>query len=69
VLDRQLEHSRLMQTLKNIESSELLVVEPARMTPLAFPLMVDRLREKLTSEKLQDRIARMLAKLEKQADR
>jgi hypothetical protein len=31
--------------------------------------MVDRLREKLTSEKLQDRIARMLAKLEKQADR
>jgi ATP-dependent Lhr-like helicase len=69
VLDRQLEHSRLMQTLKNIESSELLVTEPARMTPLAFPLMVDRLREKLTSEKLQDRIARMLAKLEKQADR
>jgi len=28
-------------------------------TPLAFPIIVDRFREKLTSEKLEERIKKM----------
>jgi hypothetical protein len=37
-------------------------------TPLAFPLLVDRAREQVTSEKLADRIRRMATPLEKAAD-
>ena len=38
-----------------------------RATPLAFPLMVERFRESMTSEKLADRIRRMVAELDKAA--
>jgi ATP-dependent Lhr-like helicase len=36
-------------------------------TPLAFPLMVERFREKLSNESLGDRIARMVSELERSA--
>jgi ATP-dependent Lhr-like helicase len=36
-----------------------------KATPFAFPIMVDRLREKLSSEKLEDRIKKMTLLLEK----
>jgi ATP-dependent Lhr-like helicase len=39
-----------------------------RPSPFAFPLMVERFREKLTNEHLADRIARMLAQLHEAAD-
>lgn len=64
VLERQLEHSRLVSTLHDMQSMKLLRRQPARFTPLAFPLIVARLREKLSSEKLSDRIARMTLQLE-----
>jgi ATP-dependent Lhr-like helicase len=38
-----------------------------RATPFAFPLMVERFREKVTTEKLSDRVARMVRELEKAA--
>ena len=68
VLDRQLERTRLFATLKKMQTSTVRITRPKRTTPLAFPLMVDRLREKLSSEKLQDRLHRLLISLEKQAD-
>jgi ATP-dependent Lhr-like helicase len=68
VLDRQLERSRLALTLERLAASRIRRVEIARPTPLAFPLMVDRLREtSLSSEKLADRVRRMQARLEKAA--
>ena len=67
VLERQLEHSRLVSTLHDMQSMKLLRRQPARFTPLAFPLIVARLREKLSSEKLSDRIARMTLQLESAA--
>ena len=45
------------------------VVEVERPHPLAFPLLVDRAREQVTSEKLGDRIRRMVAPLERAAER
>jgi ATP-dependent Lhr-like helicase len=36
-----------------------------RPTPFAFPLMVERLRERLSTEQLEVRIARMLAQAER----
>jgi ATP-dependent Lhr-like helicase len=67
VLERQLEHSRLADTLREILSSQWLVTRPQRLTPLAFPLIVARLRERLSSEQLADRVARMTVQLEKAA--
>ena len=67
VLERQLEHSRLADTLREILSSRWLVTRPQRLTPLAFPLIVARLRERLSSEQLADRVARMTVQLEKAA--
>jgi ATP-dependent Lhr-like helicase len=40
------------------------VVRIDRPTPFAMPLMVERLRETLTNEKLSDRVARLVAELE-----
>ena len=68
VLDRQLERSRLAFTLERLAAARIRRVEIARPSPLAFPLLVDRLREaSLSSEKLADRVRRMQARLEKAA--
>ncbi|HYC33447.1 MAG TPA: DNA ligase-associated DEXH box helicase, partial [Gemmatimonadales bacterium] len=68
VLERQLEQSRLTRALERVGSGTVTVLEVERPTPMAFPLLVDRAREQLTSEKLADRIRRMSAPLEKAAD-
>jgi ATP-dependent Lhr-like helicase len=65
VLDRQLEQARLRQALSRMLAGRVTVVDIARPTPLAFPLLVDRLRDTLTSEKLADRVRRMQLALER----
>ncbi len=67
VLERQLEHSRLLTTLQSLQTAHLLRLTPDRFTPLAFPLIVARLRERLSSESLTTRVARMTVQLEKAA--
>jgi ATP-dependent Lhr-like helicase len=42
------------------------VVELPAPSPFALPLMVERLREQLTTEKLKDRLDRLLAEAEAQ---
>ena len=44
-------------------------VELAVPSPFALPLMVERFREKLTTEKLKDRLERMLREMEREAER
>jgi ATP-dependent Lhr-like helicase len=68
VMERQLEQSRLGRALERIAGGSVTVVEVERPTPLAFPLLVDRAREQVTSEKLADRIRRMAAPLERAAE-
>ncbi|HSJ10766.1 MAG TPA: hypothetical protein VK928_12660, partial [Longimicrobiales bacterium] len=67
VLERQLESSRLGRTLERLSRSRVVITEPKRTPPLAFPLLVDRTREKVSSEALSDRIRRMQLALEKAA--
>ena len=45
----------------------VVVTTPARPTPFAFPLMVEMFREKLSTEALASRVARMVAELERAA--
>jgi len=59
VLERELEFARLRETLLGLQKQRITIVRADRPTPLSFPLMVERFRDKLTSEKLADRIARM----------
>jgi ATP-dependent Lhr-like helicase len=67
VLERQLEQSRLALTLRRLQEASIVLKDPARMTPLAFPLLVDRTRNKLSSEALADRIRKMQLALERAA--
>lgn len=60
VMDFQLEESRLRRALDRISKQKIIIKEPDKPTPFAFPIMVDRTREKLTSEKLADRVKRMM---------
>jgi ATP-dependent Lhr-like helicase len=53
--------------LKSMSTSRLALTRPRKPTPFAFPLIIARLREKVSTEKLSDRVARMLADLEKAA--
>ena len=59
VMDFQLEEARLRAALERISHQKIRITYPDKPTPFAFPIIVDRLREKLTSEKLEDRIKRM----------
>jgi ATP-dependent Lhr-like helicase len=68
VLEHELDLERLRAALAAMRASERRLVEPPRPTPFAFPLMVERLRETLSTEKLGDRIARMVAELERASD-
>lgn len=59
VLERELELTRLNSTLREIETQRVVLTRPARVTPLALPLIAEQMRNKLTTEKLADRVARM----------
>lgn len=69
VLEQELELERLRETLTELRARSLQAVIVARPTPFAFPLMVERFREKLTTEKLSSRVARLLQDLERAAEK
>ncbi|MEM9921988.1 MAG: DNA ligase-associated DEXH box helicase, partial [Bacteroidota bacterium] len=62
----QLEEDRLRKALNRINTQKLVIARPPKATPFSFPIIVDRLREKLSSEKLKDRIRKMTLQLEKE---
>ncbi|HYW09052.1 MAG TPA: hypothetical protein VE913_18980, partial [Longimicrobium sp.] len=68
VMERQLESSRLGRTLERLARSRVVVTHPRRTPPLAFPLLVDRARERVSSESLGDRVRKMQLQLERAAD-
>jgi ATP-dependent Lhr-like helicase len=67
LLAQELEIGRLRASLVRMNAQALVVQALARPTPFAFPLMVERFREKLSNESVADRIARMVEQLEKAA--
>lgn len=64
VLERQLEASRLAAALLRLRGSKALLMHCERPTPFSFPLMVERLREKLSTEQIEQRVARMIAEID-----
>jgi ATP-dependent Lhr-like helicase len=63
--EHQLEEGRLRLALERINSQKIIWKQCEKATPFSFPIITDRLREKLSSEKLADRIKRMTLLLEK----
>jgi ATP-dependent Lhr-like helicase len=59
--EHQLEEGRLIQALERISSQRIVWKPCENPTPLSFPIITDRLREKLSSETLADRIQKMTA--------
>ncbi len=68
VREDQLEQKRLEATLARIRTARLVVVDTPRVSPLAFPILVDRLGQKVSTERLSVRIQRMQDQLERAAN-
>ena len=60
VLTFQLEETRLRSALERIQNQKIIITQPLKFSPFSFPIVVDRMREKLSSERLEDRIKRMI---------
>lgn len=59
--EHQLEEGRLIQSLERILQQEIVWKQCKKPTPFSFPIITDRLREKLSTESLEDRIKKMMA--------
>jgi ATP-dependent Lhr-like helicase len=68
VLEDELDVRRLQGTLERMAARRLDAKALKRASPLAFPLMVERFREKLSNETLASRLERMLGQLNSAAD-
>ena len=64
VLSSQLDEARLRRALQRIQNQTVILKNLEKFSPFAFPIFVDRLRERLSSEKLADRIKKMQKQLE-----
>ncbi len=67
VLSQELDITHLGITLSSIVSKRLDYVELKHPSPFSLPLMVERLREKLSTEKLADRLEKIVKAMEKDA--
>jgi len=63
--EHSLEQGRLQKALERIAIQDIVWKSCQKPTPFSFPIITDRLREKLSSEKLNDRIQKMIKKLQK----
>lgn len=66
VMTFQLQEIRLRQVLNRIQQQKNILTHPEKATPFAFPIIVDRLRERLSSERLEDRVKKMKLSLVKE---
>jgi ATP-dependent helicase Lhr and Lhr-like helicase len=70
VFELQLQETRLAQALVELEAKRIELVRLDSLTPLSFPIWAERLRSQiLSSETFQERIQRMIERLDKKAAR
>jgi ATP-dependent Lhr-like helicase len=67
VLEKQLEKFRLATALERLRESRLVITQPPKPTPLAFPILVDRLRDSISTESVATQISRLVSELESAA--
>lgn len=59
VLVHQMEEARMRKALLRMARQEVVVQHCSKPSPFAFPIMVERIREKVSTESLEERIRRM----------
>lgn len=59
VMEITMEKARMEEILQRIRALKVVLSYPQKVTPLAFPIMVDRLRERMSTETLEQRIKKM----------
>ncbi len=59
VYDNYMESERMQQVVARLRTLDVVLTHPEKPTPFAFPIMVDRLRERVSNESLEDRVKRM----------
>ena len=69
MLSQELDIRRLQATLQRLAGLAIERVDLKAPSPFSLPLMVERLREKLSTEKLADRLARIVRDAERAADK
>ena len=65
VIERELDLPRFEATVETLATRRIVLVQPKRMTPLALPLVADQMRNRVSSEKLADRVMRMQLVMQK----
>ncbi len=61
-VDQQVDQGKMVLALQKINRQKIIVKHPVQFTPFSFPIMVDRLsRTSISSESLEDRIAKIQA--------
>ena len=66
VMTFQLQEARLRSVLQRIQHQHIHLSKPSKATPFSFPIITDRLRERLSSEQLENRIQKMKLQLAKE---
>ena len=69
VLDEQLERHRLQAALERLAASRWRLERIPRPGPLAFPLLIERLNNRLSNESLLERVQRLIAEAERAESR
>lgn len=64
VLEQQLSLQTLRGKMEELLQQDIIITQPPRMTPFAFPIWTDRLRTQVSSESWSSRVQRMVLMLE-----
>lgn len=59
VYDFQLERGRMQQAFERIESHEIILRKPSKLTPFAFPIFAESFRERYSNEDWETRLKRL----------
>lgn len=59
VYDNHMEAQRMHEVLYRLRQLDIILKYPEKPTPFAFPIMVDRLRERVSTESLEERVKKL----------
>lgn len=64
VMTFQMEEVRMRDALQRMQQQRVIIKEMKQFSPFCFPILTERFREKFSNEKLEDRVQKMINKLE-----
>ncbi|HTN17729.1 MAG TPA: hypothetical protein VL092_08615, partial [Chitinophagaceae bacterium] len=64
VMTFQMEEVRMRAALERMQQQKVILRNMSQFSPFSFPILTERFKEKFSNEKLEDRINKMISKLE-----